>query len=221
MPSFTLYLANKNYSSWSLRAWLALKETGLPFEEKHIPLAKENTLFQIQSRSPSGRLPLLKAGEVLIWDSLAIGEYLAEIAPSARAVWPADQYQRAHARSLCAEMHSGFINLRRELPMNIRLRSPCEILSDEAQLEINRIFYAWSHCLSALNRNGPFLFGEWTLADAYFAPIHFRFQSYGIAYPSQELIDYKEAVLNRPSVKEWERAALLETDRIPKYDSTN
>jgi len=215
VENFKLFIANKNYSSWSLRAWLALKEAEIKFSEEVILLGKANTLFQIQSRSPSGKIPLLEHSGVQIWDSLAIAEYVHDLKGNDSHIWPANMKDRAGARSLVSEMHAGFQNLRREAPMNIRLRKELSDLSPDCLFEIKRIFQIWREQLK--KSGGPYLFGDWSFADATFCPVHLRFQSYAILYPP-ELLEYKNLILKRPSLNEWVASALLETERIDKYE---
>ena len=154
MADFTIYLGNKNYSSWSLRPWLALKQTGAEFEEVVIPLSEATTRATILSYSPSGRVPALKHVELTLWDSLAICEYLAESFPAAQ-LWPADAAARAVARAVSAEMHSGFAALRNHLPMNMRSSFPNRGVTPEVQADINRITAIWRDCRKRFGGGGP------------------------------------------------------------------
>jgi len=206
MADLTLYIGNKNYSSWSLRGWLALKESGLDFDEVLIPLDEPNTRTELMRLSPSGRVPALKHGELTVWDSLAICEYLAELCPDKR-LWPEDAASRAVARSVAAEMHSGFAALRNHLPMNIRSSFPNRGVTPEVQAEINRIMSLWREQRRKLTEDaGPFLFGHFTVADAMFAPVVSRFRTYRIEL--DELCQsYADAVWAMPSYQSWQEAA--------------
>jgi glutathione S-transferase len=204
MADFTIYLGNKNYSSWSLRPWLALKHTGAAFEEIVIPLSEATTRATILSYSPSGRVPALRHGELTIWDSLAICEYLAELFPDAK-LWPADPSVRAQARAISAEMHSGFAALRNHFPMNIRSTFTRSIVP-EAQADINRVAAIWIQCRSRYGDAGPFLFGHFTVADAMFAPVASRFRTYRI--PLEEVAQaYADTIWGLPAMQEWAAAA--------------
>jgi len=204
MADLTIYLGNKNYSSWSLRPWLALKQTGAAFDEVVIPLGEATTRATILSYSPSGRVPALKHGELTVWDSLAICEYLAELFPEAR-LWPADPSARAQARAISAEMHSGFAALRSRFPLNIRSTFSRSIVP-EAQADINRISAIWIQCRTRHAEGGPFLFGHFTIADAMFAPVVSRFRTYKI--PLEELAQaYADTIWAFPPMQEWATAA--------------
>ncbi len=201
-----------------MRASLVLAESRLEFTEELIALGKENSLFQIRSRSPSGKLPLLKDDSTLIWDSLAIAEYVAELAPE-RPLWPSKASERAMARSLCAEMHSSFLSLRTELPMNIRLRRNIDFLSNAARADISRVFEAWTDAFKGRSINtSPFLFGNFGIVDAFYAPVVLRFVSYGVEFPSELLLNYRDVILSHPSVKSWIHSAENEGLAIAKYD---
>jgi glutathione S-transferase len=205
MAEFTIYLGNKNYSSWSLRPWLALKHTGAPFEEVVIPLGEPTTRATILSYSPSGRVPALKHGELTVWDSLAISEYLAERFPAAK-LWPEDAAERAQARAISTEMHSGFAALRNHLPMNIRSSFPHRGVTPEVQADINRIAAIWIQCRTRHAAGGPFLFGGFTIADAMYAPVVTRFRTYRIALEEMAQA-YADAVWALPAMQEWAAAA--------------
>jgi glutathione S-transferase len=206
MAEATLYIGNRNYSSWSLRGWLAVKQAGLPFDEVLIPLDEPNTRTELLRISPSGRVPALKHGERTVWDSLAIGEYLAELYPD-KALWPADPAARAVARSISAEMHSGFAALRNHFPMNIRSSFPNRGVTPEVQADINRITALWRDQRRKLAPDaGPFLFGHFTIADAMFAPVVSRFRTYRVEL--DELCQtYADAVWAMPAYREWQDAA--------------
>lgn len=204
----TLVMGNKNYSSWSLRAWLPLRQAGLDFEEKIIPLRRAQTAEEIRAWSPSGKVPVLIHEERTIWDSLAIGEYLAERFPAV-GLLPKDQAARTRARCVIAEMHAGFAALRRECPMDMRAHRPIS-LSRETQADVERICRIWEDCLRDSSRDGGFLFGAPGLADAFYAPVVSRFATYGIT--SGSLGDaYIQLVQEWPLYQEWLNAAREET----------
>lgn len=202
-----LVIANKNYSSWSLRAWLALRATGQIFTEEQILLGQPDSREQILKHSPSGRLPCLVDGSLLVWDSLAIIEYLAELFP---ALWPEDRSERALARSISAEMHSSFPALRSQMPMNVRRSLPGRGRSAESEADIARIIQIWNRCLARRSVEGPYLFGRFSGADAMFAPICFRFQTYGVE-PTGPAGTYLATMLAHPAMREWQSAAEQET----------
>ncbi|HTZ80148.1 MAG TPA: glutathione S-transferase family protein [Stellaceae bacterium] len=201
MADFTLYIGNKNYSSWSLRGWLMLKATGVPFEEVLIRLSEPNTRTEVLRRSPSGRVPALKHGEILVWDSLSIGEYLAEHFPQAK-LWPEDTAARALARSVSAEMHSGFPALRNHFPMNMRSSFPNRPITPEVQPDIDRITSIWHDCRARFGAEGPFLFGHFTIADAMYAPVVSRFRTYKIEIDAERQA-YCDAIWSMPALQEW------------------
>lgn len=202
--SILLYVGNKNLSSWSLRPYLALAHTGVPFEEVVIPLDRPDTREQILAVSPSGRVPVLRDGAIHVWDSLAICEHLAERFPEAK-LWPANLAARAHARSVSAEMHAGFADLRREMPMNIVARTPREP-SPAAAADIERILAVWSDCRELHAERGPFLFGAFSIADAMFAPVVTRFVTYGVPVGA-EARAYMDAITTLPSMVRWAAGA--------------
>jgi len=206
MADLTIYLGNKNYASWSLRAWLALKRTTVAFEEVVVPLYQPASRETVLKYSPSGRLPALKHGELTVWDSLAICEYLAESFPTFE-LWPRDQAMRAAARSVSAEMHSGFPALRQHLPMNIRSSFPGREITPEVQGDINRIMAIWRDCRARFgDGRGPFLFGRFTIADAMYAPIVTRFRTYRIEL-ERDAEAYCDAIMGLPAMQEWIAAA--------------
>ena len=209
-----LYVWGYNHSSWSMRAGLALRQTGAPFREIVARDAPEG-LAAVKARSPTGLLPALEHEGELIWDSLAIGEYLAEAFPNA-GLWPQDKAARAHARSMVAEMHSGFTALREFLPMNIQAHYPGFFKNVAARREIARVSAMWQQCLARFSGEGAFLFGSFTLADAFFAPVVMRFTSYDVPLPPA-LAAYAEAVRAQPLVKEWLALAHADTYINPAY----
>ena len=214
-PLLKLVIANKNYSSWSMRAWVAMKAFDIPFEELCIPLDRADTSEQIARYSPAGRVPVLIDDGMAIWDSLAICEYLAELYP-AKAMWPHDSRARAMARCICSEMHGGFAALRAGLPMNIRARFPQREFSAMAQAEIRRIAAIWETCLASFGYD-RFLFGEFSIADAYFSPVVMRFRTYGVTLDAS-LQAYADRVACHPAVAQWVDEANAETERILKYE---
>lgn len=208
MTDLTLVIGTQNVSSWSLRPWLALKQTGAAFQTQKITLRQPDTRQQILRHSPAGHVPILKDGARLVWDSLAVLEYLAERFPAA-GLWPQDMTARALARSVSAEMHAGFAALRDDLTMDIRLvtvRQP----NAEAAADIQRITTMWRDCRSRYGSSGRFLFGRFSNADAMYAPVVTRFQSYGVPLDPVSAA-YRDAVLELPAMREWYAAAAAET----------
>jgi glutathione S-transferase len=205
MSEFTLVVASKNYSSWSLRAYLALAHTGKPFREVVVGLDEPDTAEKVARHSPSGRLPVLYHGALLVWDSLAICEYLAEAFPEAR-LWPESREVRAVARSAVAEMHAGFAALRQNLPMDIRSRKPGLGRAPGVAEDISRIQALWSDCRARFGQGGPFLFGHFTVADAFYAPVVTRFVTYGVELDAVSQA-YRDAVLALPALKTWTEGA--------------
>ena len=216
MAEFTLVLANKNYSSWSLRGWLALKATGAEFEEVVVPLREAETRTALLRFSPSGKAPCLVHGAITVWESLAIGEYLAELFPDA-GLLPKNAAARAHARAIASEMHAGFIPLRRSLPMNIRAKRGGFPLSEDVQEDINRIEAIWRDAHDRFGGEGPYLFGPFSLADAMFAPVAARFTTYGIAL-GEEASHYRDTIMGHPLMVEWRAAAEAEPWMIPAFE---
>lgn len=209
-----LLVGNKNYSSWSMRAWLPLRHFGLAFEEERIALFEPGYKERILAASPAGKVPVLIDGPVTVWDSLAIGEYLAEKYP-ALGLWPRDPAQRATARSVSAEMHAGFARLRMHMPMNIRGRYPGQGLTAEVAADIARIRASWTQCLA--RSGGPFLFGAFGLADVMYAPVVSRFMTYDVTLDDM-LLAYADRLWQLPAVQEWRTAALVETEHIDDYE---
>jgi glutathione S-transferase len=216
MADFTIYIANKNYSSWSLRAWLMLKHTGAAFEEEVIPLDEATTRANILRHSPSGKLPALRHGDEVVWESLAIGEYLAELFPKAQ-LWPKSAKARAVARAVSHEMHSGFAALRSHLPMNLRSSFPNRGVTPEAQADINRVAAAWRDCRKRFGEGGDFLFGHFTIADAMYAPVVSRFRTYKIGL-EEEAQRYADLVWAMPAMQEWAAAARNEPMIIERFE---
>jgi glutathione S-transferase len=206
MADFTLYIGNKNYSSWSLRGWLMAKAAGITFEEVLIRLRQPNTKAEVLRRSPSGRVPALVHGEVSIWESLAIGEYLAELYPDA-GLWPKDRGARAVARSVSTEMHAGFSALRTHFPMNVRSSFANRASTPEVQADVDRITAICHDCRSRFGGDGPYLFGSiFGNADAMYAPVVSRFRTYKVALDAGAQA-YCDAVWSWPPMQEWAAAA--------------
>ncbi len=214
--TYTLIIANKAYSSWSLRPWILMRHFGVAFDEITVPLGRAETRAEILRYSPAGRCPILRDGEGAIWDSLAIVEYLAEAFPE-RAVWPRDKAARAHARSLAAEMHSGFMGLRAHLPTNFRRPVRERSLTPEAQGDLARIEEAFSSARRQFGAGGDFLFGDFCAADAMFAPVVNRLHIYAAPVTPQTRA-YMDAVMALPAWREWIQGAFAEPWTIEKYD---
>ncbi|HJW42127.1 MAG TPA: glutathione S-transferase [Rhizomicrobium sp.] len=213
---YTLIVGTKDWSSWSLRPYVALRATGAAFEEVVIPLRREAlTGDEIRKHSKAGRVPILKIEEedgrnAIVWDSLAICETLAERHPEAR-LWPADPLVRAEARSYAAEMHSGFPDVRDQLTMDFARRRPLPELRDETRVQIARILDAWSSALARFSKDGGFLFGGFSIADSMYAPVVSRFVTYGVEVPAP-VKSYMERTMTLPAMRDWGAAAQKEVD---------
>lgn len=209
-----LIIGNKNYSSWSLRSWWLLKSLGVPFNEIIVPLGQPETRTQLLQYTPSAKVPALLNDEITLWDSLAITEYMHE---SYLGVWPVDHVMRAYARAVCAEMHSGFTALRSEMPMNIKIRvSPTPSLACAADIE--RICNIWRDCRATYGHLGPWLFGKWSAADAFFAPVVMRFNSYNVVL-DDVCAAYLHTVWFDPYIRAWVDDATVETWTYPTSDA--
>lgn len=208
MSDLTLVIGNRNYSSWSLRAWLVMRMAGLTFGEVVIPLDQPDTKDRILEHSPAGHVPVLHHGAVTVWDTLAIAEYIAEMVPGAR-LWPETVQARAEARALSAEMHSGFEALRAALPMNMRAERPGVKIDRRTRVDIDRVLRIWRTCRRRFSTVGPFLFGRFSIADAMFAPVVSRFATYRIQLDAIER-EYAAAVYDLPAMREWAAAAAAE-----------
>ncbi|MCA3584545.1 MAG: glutathione S-transferase family protein [Methylocystis sp.] len=204
-----LVIGNKNYSSWSLRPWIAMKQIGLTFEEALIPMAMPGTRAEMLRYAPTGLVPVLIDGEALVFETIAILEYLNDKYPEAR-LWPKDLAARAHARSIAAEMHGGFAALRRDCPMNIRRPVRRHIVSPEAAKQAERIDALWSDARARFGEGGPFLFGHFTNPDAMYAPVVNRFHTYDLPR-SATAQAYMDAMMALPAWKEWEAASRAES----------
>ena len=212
MQQLELIIGNKNYSSWSFRAWLLMTELGVDFDEMRIPLDTQAWEREIGRHSPSRMVPVLKHGAHVIWDSLAICEYVSERFADGRG-WPRDIDARAAARSVSAEMHSGFTELREAMPMNCRRRVSGFRAPEAATRDVERIAEIWRWCRSSWGDGGPFLFGEFCIADAMYAPVVSRFHTYGVRLSATER-DYADAVWALDSVNAWMQAAAVESEVI-------
>ena len=209
-----LVIGNKNYSSWSLRPWLAMKVAGIAFSEHRIALYGPEAKEKILAFSPAGKVPCLIDGDTRVWDSLAICEYLAERQAN---LWPADPAARALARSISAEMHSGFQNLRAHMSMNVRRSYPGKGRTPETLADIARITAMWTDCRAQYAKNGPYLFGRFSIADAMYAPVVLRFRTYEVELP-QDCRAYADAILALPAIADWIAAADVETESIPQFE---
>jgi glutathione S-transferase len=204
-----LVIGNKNYSSWSMRPWIAMKVAGIPFEETVIPLYQPGSAERVLSYSPAGKVPVLIDDGVHIWESLAILEYLAEKFPDAK-LWPADKIARAHARVVANEMHGGFQALRRHLPMNLWRPPKAHALPDDVVAQAARIDALWADCRARFGTGGPFLFGAFGAADAMYAPVVARLHSYAVPV-GEGARTYMRAVMDLPAWQEWAAAGLRES----------
>ncbi len=208
MSKLTLVIGNKNYSSWSLRPWILLKQFDIPFQETLIPLKQPDTKEKVLQYSPSGKVPVLLHDGARVWESLPICEYVSELFPQ-KALWPLDPVHRAWARCISGEMYSGFMGLRKNFPQNISANVVGQPRDEEADRDIRRVLQIWEECRQNFKGQGEFLFGKFSIADAMFAPVIYRFKTYGIPLSglSQE---YSSTMLALPAMKEWESAAAIE-----------
>jgi len=213
VPDFTIVLGNKRYSSWSLRGWLLLKQTGAAFDEIVIPLDLPQTKRDILSHNPAGRVPVIKVGDTVVWDSLAIAEYLHERFPEA-GIWPRDVGARALARSVAAEMHAGFAAVRARMPMDVCTQDPARgeraLAEPSVAAEVDRLIAIWNDCRARYGSGGNFLFGDWSAADAMYAPVVTRFATYAVPLQGAAAA-YRDAVMATPAMAEWIAAAKAET----------
>jgi glutathione S-transferase len=215
-----LVIGNKNYSSWSLRPWLLLAVKGIAFDEVRVPLYQQQSKAAIQAHAPAGRaqygkVPILKDGDLTVWDSLAICEYVAEQYPSL-GCWPSDVRDRARARSISAEMHAGFRALRTQMPMNCR-RTPAPVPRDaELDADIERVIEIWTNALTERVAPGPYLFGEFGVADAMYAPVVLRFSAYAVELPKTARA-YADAILALPALQAWIADGRRETEVLERF----
>jgi len=212
MTTLTLIIGNKNYSSWSLRPWIFLRHFKIPFEEKRVVLFTDTMEQELSQYGSDTKVPVLQDGELIVWDSLAILEYISEQYLDGRG-WPKDTNARAVARSISAEMHSSFFHLREALPMNCRKRFKNYPVANEAQLEIKRVKDIWKKCRHEYGRDGKWLFGEFSVADAMYAPIAIRFVGYDIKLNNDERA-YVDMILSHPDIQEWMTAGKAEQEVI-------
>jgi glutathione S-transferase len=216
-----LILGNKNLSSWSLRPWVLLRHAGIAFQERVLPFETPGWRTAIAALSPSRRVPALHHGDLVVWDSLAICEYVADLFPEAR-LWPEDRATRALARAVSAEMHAGFASLRRDMSMDVTARVPRRTMSRETEDDCRRVLTLWSECRARASgaggpaTAGPFLFGTFSVADAMFAPVAWRFRTYDVAIEDASARAYCDTLLTLPAMKEWERAAEAEVEALRK-----
>jgi glutathione S-transferase len=207
-----LIIGNKNYSSWSLRAWLLLRQSHIEFEEHRIELDVADTHTRLAEFTDAGKVPVLLLDDLAVWDSLAIAETVAERWPE-KQLWPADADRRAHARSVSAEMHSSFATLRNSMPMNCRAMGRKVALPDELAADIDRVFAIWTDCHRRYSADGDWLFGDFSVADAMFAPVVLRFRTYGINVP-ESAAAYGKRLLDSDAMQEWLAAAETEIEVI-------
>jgi glutathione S-transferase len=207
-----LLIGNMNYSSWSMRPWLLLTQLQIPFEEEKVSFNAPDFKTRVHALSPVGKVPVLVDGDFVVWDSLAIVEYLAEKFPE-RGIWPRDPQARARARAICAEMHAGFGALRDRLPMNCELRLQNVPFERAVVRDIERIVASWTDCRARFGVGGPFLFGAFSAADAYYAPVVRRFLGFGVAVP-EVVGKYMTAVDALPAMRAWMTTALAEHDYV-------
>lgn len=212
MSKLTLVIGNKNYSSWSLRPWILLRHHKVEFEEKWVSLSVATTVEELVEYDSDYKVPVLKDDDLVVWDSLSILEYVSEVYLDDRG-WPSDQKARSVARSVSSEMHSSFSNVRNELPMNCRKKFDNVNLSQEAEHEVERIKSVWRKCRREYGSGNEWLFGNFSIADAMFAPVALRFSGYSIPLTGVEA-DYVESVMNHPGIVEWVEAGELETEVI-------
>jgi glutathione S-transferase len=213
----TLVIGNRNYSSWSLRPWLALAMTGQPFDEVRIALHQPDSAERIGQYSAAGKVPVLIDGATRVWESLAICEYIAERFPEA-GLWPQESSARALARAVAHEMHAGFAALRRELPMNVRADRPGLSMSAEAQADIARVLGLWAQLRERYGAHGPFLFGRFSIADAMYAPVVLRFRTYHVDTAAAGVAAYCAAILGLEPLQRWVEDARAEPEHIAAYE---
>jgi glutathione S-transferase len=211
-----LIIGNKNYSSWSLRPWFLMKQRGIEFEEIQIPLYRPDSEQRIRLYSPSGKVPVMREGDRVVWESLAICEYLAEKFPHLN-LWPEDPDARVLARSISHEIHAGFSALRSGCPMNVRRTSAPLLLSDAIKADVGRIQQIWAQCRGSYGPLGPFLFGSFSIADAMYAPVVFRFYNYSIPVDSASE-EYMKTILGLPVIQEWIESARQEIWIVAEFE---
>ncbi len=211
-----LVIGNKNYSSWSFRPWLAMKAVGIVFEETVISLDAPDFKSRVTAVSGAGKVPVLVDGDISVWESLAILEYLAEKFPE-KGLWPRQPQARAHARAISSEMHAGFAALRSQLPMNIRRLVKAHAVDDDARRDIARIDALWNQCRARFANEGPFLYGAFGVADAMYAPVVWRFHTYAVEV-SDAASTYMRTLMQLPAWNEWREAARREPWVLPRNE---
>ncbi len=216
MAKRTLIVGNRNYSSWSLRPWLVMKQAGIPFREHQLYLYTPEGDAELRRLAPSGTVPVLQDGDLTVWESLAICEYLAERHPD-KQLWPKDPAARAVARAAANEMHAGFAPLRQHMSMNIRRRFPGKGRTPDVLKNIARIQALWSDCRQRFGKDGPFLFGQFSIADAMYAPVCLRFITYAVELDPVPAA-YVKTMTGLPAMREWIKAAETEAVVIEKYE---
>jgi glutathione S-transferase len=216
MEDRTLVIGNKAYSSWSLRPWLVLKQAGIPFTEIRIPLYTAGSKKELLKHSPAGKVPILHDGEISVWESLAICEYLAEKFPEKR-LWPAGPAARALARSVATEMHAGFTELRTHMTMNCRKHHPGKGRTPAVLQDIERISAIWNDCRKRYGQGGDFLLGHFTIADAMYAPVVTRFVTYEVALDGSASA-YRDVIMALPAMRQWMAEAGAETEVVPELE---
>jgi glutathione S-transferase len=212
MTRLALVIANKNYSSWSMRPWVLLRQAGIAFEEIQLKFDDSVRVVGIERYSSAGKVPVLLVDGQAVWDTLAIAETLAELFPD-KHLWPRDAAARRLARSACAEMHSGFQNLRGRMPMNIRASLPGIGMNDDVQKDVERIVALWRECRQKFGDGGALLFGQFSIADAFFAPVAMRFATHAVQLPADAAV-YATALRELPAVQEWMAGARRETEFV-------
>ncbi len=217
MPNYTLIIGNKNYSSWSLRPWIWMKQADIPFSEKWVSLLVDTTRKELEPYFSNYKVPVLQDGELLVWDTIAIMEYLADKHPEANG-WPKDIKARAVARSISAEMHSSFAALRSAMPMNCRKHLPDFKYSSDVQKDIDRIVTLWEHCRGEYGTNGDWLFGEYSIADAMYAPVVLRLNGYDVTLTGVAKA-YVNTVLDNSHIKDWIEAGKQEKEVIERDEA--
>ncbi|MAU40350.1 MAG: glutathione S-transferase [Kordiimonas sp.] len=205
MTTYQLVIGNKNWSTWSLRPWLLMKMAGIEFEEVFIQLRQDDTRAQCRAHSPSFKVPVLKAGELKVWDSLAICEFLADCYPE-KMLWPQEARVRAVARAVSAEMHSGFQSLRQQMPMECKAIHDPIVMDEALQHDVQRIMEIWQDCRHCYGQGGPFLFGDFSIADAMFAPVASRFVTFQVPL-AEPCLSYVKTIMALPAMQEWIAAA--------------
>lgn len=213
-----LVIANKLYSSWSMRPWLVMRAFDIPFDETVIPLKQPDTKARILEFSPAGKVPVLIDGDAVVWESLAIISYLADLNP-AKPIWPKDRIALAHAKAIAMEMHSGFQTLRQACPMNLGKRFAAPAMTDDLKANLDRLENMWRDARKRFaGDRGPFLFGAFTAADAMYAPVVTRLETYNLPVVADTRA-YMDAVLSHPAFLDWKRAAFQEPWRIADYET--